>query len=78
MKNDYGQNSCLMVTSVDDETNNTVLTYIPLSLDLSVVDFFLKNGTCENKNAYGFDIDQTEEDFWKTMWADLEGQCEWD
>lgn len=78
MENNYRQNCCVMTTSIDDKTGKTLLTYIPLSLDISVVEYLFKNGKCENKNVCEFEINQSAEDFWKTMWKDLEGQCEWD
>ena len=78
MENNYGQNSCIMVTAIDDETGGTTLSYIPLSLDVSVVDYLIDKGECKNKTVCMFDIDQTEEDFWKAMWENLKEQCEWD
>ena len=78
MENNYGQqNSCIMVTAIDDKTGGTTVSYIPLSIDISVVEYLINKSECENKNVCMFDIEQTEEDFWKTMWADLEGRCEW-
>lgn len=66
------QNCCLMMTSLDEDTGKVILTYVPLNLDISVVDFFIKNGTCTNNYAIEFELNQTEQDFWKGMWSDLE------
>ena len=75
--NENLQNACLMTTAIEEKTGKTVLTYIPLSIDLSVVDFFLKNGTCTNNHAIAFDLDETEEQIWTGMWEELEKNCEW-
>lgn len=74
--NEHSQNACLMTTCIDDETGNTILTYIPLSVSIGVVEFFLENGTCTNNHAISFELDETAEQFWKGMWQELEGSCE--
>ena len=70
------QNSCLMVTSFDEETGKTMLTYLPLSISLGVLDFFLTNGTCTNNHAVTFELDTDNNAFWADMWANLEADCE--
>ena len=68
------QNACLVTTGFDEETGNTELFYIPLSIDISVVEFLLKNGTCANNQAVSFKLDETEDEFWSRMWKDLTGE----
>lgn len=70
MKEQKMQNACLM-TTCRDENNNTILTYIPLNVDISVVEFFLKNGTCTNNQAIRYEIDASPEKFWETTWNTL-------
>ena len=72
---EYKQNSCLMTTSLDEE-GNTILTYIPLNVDYSVVEFFLKNGTCTNNLAVSFNLEESADEFWQHMWGTLEESCE--
>ena len=69
------QNACLMTTSLDDD-GNTVLTYVPLNIDYSVVEFFLKNGTCTNNLAVSFNLEESADKFWQGMWGRLEESCE--
>ena len=69
------QNACLMTTSLDDN-GNTVLTYIPLNVDYSVVQFFLENGTCTNNLAIEFELEESADEFWQGMWDRLEESCE--
>ena len=64
------QNCCLMTTSID-ENGKTILTYIPLNVDYSVVEFFLKNGTCTNNEAIEFELEQSADEFWGHMWNEL-------
>ena len=73
---EYKQNSCLMTTSTDKETGKTVLTYIPLNIDYSVVEFFLANGTCTNNLAIEFELEESADEFWQSMWGKLEESCE--
>lgn len=61
------QNATLMTTSMDDE-GHTILTYIPLSIDASVVGFFAKNGTCTNKEIIEYVLDCDESRVWNSMW----------
>lgn len=70
------QNACLMTTCFNEETGKYELTYIPLGIDISVVEFFLKNGTCTNNFAVTFDLDETGEEFWEKMWNELKASCE--
>lgn len=65
------QNSVLITTSNNDD-GETIVTYIPLNIDVSVVDFFLKNGGCTNKEALSFKIvDGDANMFWSEMWRSL-------
>ena len=73
---DAKQNSCLMTTAIDEETGKTVLTYIPLNVDYSVVEFFLERGTCTNKLAVEFELDGSAEEFWTEMWKNLGASLE--
>ena len=70
------QNACLMTTSVDEETGKTMLMYIPLNVDYSVVQFFIDNGTCTNKLAVEFELDVDAADYWSNMWKTLKESCE--
>lgn len=70
MEKNKGQNAMLVTTCVN-EKGNTELTYIPLGIDYSMIDFFLKHGTCTNKEAINFEIDIDAEIFWKNMWKAL-------
>ena len=70
------QNACLMTTAIDETTGETILTYIPLKIDLSVVEFFLTNGTCTNNLAVSFELEESADEFWQGMWNRLEGSCE--
>ena len=70
------QNACLMTTSIDEETGQTILTYIPLNIDYSVAEFFLENGTCTNKIAVSFELEKSADEFWQGMWWTLEESCE--
>lgn len=72
----YRQNACLMTTSINEETGKTMLTYIPLSIDISIVEFFLKNGTCTNKNVVEFELEVTADECWEQMWKYLNEFCE--
>lgn len=66
------QNACLMTTSLNEATGNYELVYIPLNVDYSVVEFFLENGTCTNNLAVAFELEETDDEFWRGMWARLE------
>lgn len=72
---DNRQNACLMTTSLDDN-GKTVLTYVPLNIDYSVVQFFLENGTCTNNLAIEFELEESADEFWQSMWSRLEESCE--
>ena len=72
--NEKSQNATLMTTSIDEETGKTMLIYIPLNVDISVVNFFLKNGTCTNNQAVEFELKVTGDEFWTEMWKDLTGE----
>ena len=61
------QNACLMTTCFDDETGEFKLVYIPLNVDISVVEFFIKNGTCTNNVAVSFNLEETVDEFWTHM-----------
>lgn len=74
--NENQQNSCLMVTNIDEQTGKYVLTYIPLNIDYSILKFFLENGTCTNNKAIYFKLDSTGEQYWEEMWKQLEECCE--
>ena len=73
---DNQQNACLMTTSIDEETGKTILTYIPLNVGYSVVEFFLENGTCTNNLAVEFELEESADEFWQGMWGTLEASCE--
>ena len=73
---EYNQNACLMTTSINEETGKTMLMYIPLSIDVSIVEFFLKKGTCTNNSAIEFELETNAEEFWEEMWNKLEESCE--
>ena len=70
------QNCCLMTTSIEEATGKTMLTYIPLNIDISVVEFFLQNGTCTNNHAISFELEETADEFWQELWGSLEESCE--
>lgn len=66
------QNATLMVTSIDEETGKTILTYIPIHVYPSIVEFFLKHGECKNNRAVYFELDTDEKTFWENMWNEIE------
>ena len=70
------QNCCLMTTALNEETGEYVLTYIPLGINIDIVEFFMENSTCTNNKAFSFDLEETADEFWAKMWSDLEGNCE--
>ena len=70
------QNSCLMVTSFNEETGKTMITYVPLNISMGVLEFFLENGTCTNNHAIVFELETDAKNFWEDMWHDLEAACE--
>ncbi|MGN0245738.1 MAG: hypothetical protein ACI4DK_07215 [Lachnospiraceae bacterium] len=74
--NENLQNACLMTTCINEETGKTELTYIPLAIDISIVEFFLENGTCTNNLAVSFELETDGKQFWKEMWEELEKSCE--
>lgn len=74
--NERNQNCCLMTTTLDEETGKYVLTYIPLGINIDIVEFFLENSTCNNNHAISFDLEETGDEFWANMWKELEGSCE--
>lgn len=75
MNENNHQNCCLMLTSVTDD-GRTEVYHIPLCLDISVVEYFMKNGTCTNNQAIVLESDLDPHDFWKVMWDELEARCE--
>lgn len=69
---DNKQNATLMITATDEITGEVKLTYVPMTLDLELLEFILDRGSnCENKNAVWFDLDEDEDTFWTNMWNDL-------
>lgn len=70
MEENKTQNAALMTTSKDDN-GVTHLTYIPLNIDSSIVEFFLKNGSCTNKRAIDFEIEEDKDEYWEGLWEYL-------
>lgn len=69
------QNSCLMTTTLDEETGKTMLTYIPMSLDFDRFEELLMAGkNCTNKECISFELDEDQEHFWNGMWTELRGE----
>lgn len=66
------QNSCLMVTGMNEDTGKHEIMYIPLNIDWSVVELFLQKGTCTNKQIFTFELTQSPEETWAQMWKELE------
>ena len=46
------QNAMLAVTTIDEDTGNTILVHIPMTLDAKFIDVLLNCGSnCENKES---------------------------
>ena len=66
------QNSCIITTSVDEETGKTMLMYIPTALNAEILDVLLEVGKeCANKEAVYFELEEDGNTFWERMWAQL-------
>ena len=72
------QNACLMVTSVAADTGKCHLTYVPIHVYDSIVEFFLKHGECNNNHALDFELEVSEKEFWEDMWKQMEESVEFD
>ena len=73
MEENKHQNSSLITTCVNED-GKTCVTYIPLNIDISVVEFFIKNGGCTNKEARWFEVDSDEDTYWQEVWDNLRGE----
>ena len=68
---DKKQNACLMVTGINDEEDKAKIIYIPIHMDMKTFKLCVRRGRCENKHAVSFNLEETEEEFWSSMWEEL-------
>lgn len=68
--NEKKQNCCLMITS-SDKKEKTMLTYIPLNVDYSMLEGLLENGVCNNNVTISFELEESADEFWMHMWDEL-------
>lgn len=76
--NENAQNACLMHTTVDEETGEVTLAYIPLRITEPLWAEIFNNSTCDNRRAFIFELLKNPEEYWRGMWKDLEGMCDVD
>lgn len=76
--NENAQNACLMHTTVDEETGEVTLAYIPLRITEPLWAEIFNNNTCDNRRAFIFELLENPEEYWRGMWKDLEGMCDVD
>ena len=66
------QNAMLAVTTIDEDTGNTILVHIPMTLDAQFIDVLLNCGSnCENKESIYFELPIGADEYWKQLWTDM-------
>ena len=75
--NENAQNACL-VTTLYDENDTMMLTYVPLRITQEMLDFIQSNNNCDNKRGIQFELVISPEEYWSDMWSSLEGMCDVD
>lgn len=73
--NTNNQNATLMVTSLEDN-GDYILSYIPLSIDMDLLQHILSEGKSTNSEVVQYVLDCDEKTYWKDMWESFKEEPE--